>query len=608
VSGLWVTPPARDRAGRESVLFIGLFVIVGLFPLTGQIQYVLQLGAAYAICAIGLDVLAGFCGLPSFGQFVFVASGAYISTIMMTRLDTPWPLAMVCGVLGSTVLAAVIGIPIVRLQHFGFAVSTTFLGFVAVVFLEDNLVSNFTGGVNGLPVPSYSVSTERWFYFVMAALLAIVAWTTHKLIRSRTGRAFRAIKRSDVISLSMGIRPIRVRHMAFVYSGALAGLGGTLIAMNVGYIVPDSFNTDQSILLFAMVAFGGIGTIAGPIIGAIGLTFVSQYFSFGNSGSTLLVAALLIVALSVVPKGLDGFVAYLWNLISARTAGLVRLPRWLRRQDRYPTPRRQLSKSEPAPPRGDGSGLVVADVVVAFGGVRAVDGAHFTVRRGEIGALIGPNGAGKTTMLNSISGVQPVTSGTVVWSGVTVTSLSAPKIRKSGISRTFQNLSLVPDLTVIDNVKLGLHDSLPGNVFGDMLDLPATRHTERDATAQAHEVLDILGFPSARREVMGKDLTLAEQKLVDIARGAVADADLLIMDEPTAGLEERGVASLAEAIRNLRETRPDLTMLMVAHDVGFVRGLADTVTAMDIGTVVAHDDPETVLTNPRVVSSFLGGE
>jgi branched-chain amino acid transport system permease protein len=120
--------------------------------------------------------------------------------------------------------------------------------------------------------------------------------------------------------------------------------------------------------------------------------------------------------------------------------------------------------------------------------------------------------------------------------------------------------------------------------------------------------LDILGFPSARREVMGKDLTLAEQKLVDIARGAVADADLLIMDEPTAGLEERGVASLAEAIRNLRETRPDLTMLMVAHDVGFVRGLADTVTAMDIGTVVAHDDPETVLTNPRVVSSFLGGE
>ncbi|HEY0183935.1 MAG TPA: ATP-binding cassette domain-containing protein [Rhodopila sp.] len=603
---LWVTPPARDRSGKESVLFIGLFVLAGLMPLTSQVQFVLQMGAAYAICAIGLDVLAGYCGLPSFGQFVFVASGAYISTISMTRWDLPWPIAMIVGVAGSALLAAIIGIPIVRLQHFGFAVSTTFLGFVAVIFLDDGLVSNLTGGVNGMSVPHYEVTTQKWFYFVAAALLALAAWLTHTLIRSRTGRAFRAIKRSDIISLSMGIRPVRVRHFAFVYAAALAGLGGTLVALNVGFIVPESFNTDQSIMLFSMVAFGGIGTIAGPIVGGIGLTFVNQYFSLGNSGSTLIIAALLILSLTLVPKGIDGFVVWVWNRASALLAGRVRLPQW--HSPQRVVPAAELPSRDRGTPRGDGSGLVVDDVVVAFGGVRAVDGAGFTVTRGEIGALIGPNGAGKTTMLNTISGVQPATAGSISWSGTTVTSLSAPKIRDAGIARTFQNLSLVPDLTVIDNVKLGLHDSLHGNVFGDMLDLPATRHREDVATAQANEILDVLGFRRDRREVMAKDLTLAEQKLVDIARGAVADADLLIMDEPTAGLEEAGIAGLADAIRGLRRTRPDLTMLMVAHDVGFVRGLADTVTAMDVGKVVAHDKPDAVLTDPHVVASFLGGE
>jgi len=604
----WITPPARDRSGRESILFVALFAIAGLLPLTDQIQTVLQLGGAYAICAIGLDVLAGYCGLPSFGQFVFVASGAYISAIVMIRWDLPWPVAMICGVVGSAVVAAIVGIPIVRLQHFGFAVSTTFLGFVAVILLGDNALNDITGGVNGLTVPSADVATQRWFYFLVAALLAVSAWVTHRLIRSRTGRAFRAIKRSDVISMSMGIHPTRVRYFAFIYAAALAGLGGTLVALIVGFIVPESFNTDQSIMLFSMVAFGGIGSIAGPIFGGVGLTFVNQYFSFGDSGSTLIIAALLIVSLSVFPKGIDGFVVWVWGKLDDALAGRVHWPtRWTRRP-------RAATGATPPPPRlpdadrGDGSGLVVDDVVVAFGGIRAVDGASFTVSRGEIGALIGPNGAGKTTMLNTISGVQPATSGSIAWSGQPITSLSAPRIRDAGISRTFQNLSLVPDLTVVDNVKLGLHDAMHNTVFGDMFGLPGTRRMEEEATAQATEILNVLGFPPERREVMAKDLTLAEQKLVDIARGAVADADLLIMDEPTAGLEERGVSDLAEAIRKLRRTRPELTMLMVAHDVGFVRGLADTVTAMDIGTVVAHADPETVLTDPLVVTSFLGGE
>jgi branched-chain amino acid transport system permease protein len=593
------------------VLFIGLFVIAGLLPLTGQLQYVLELGGAYAICAIGLDVLAGYCGMPSFGQFVFVASGAYISTIAMTRWNLPWPLAMVCGVAGSGVLAAIVGIPIVRLQHFGFAVSTTFLGFVAVIFLEDNAVSNFTGGVNGLSVPAYSISTQKWFYFLVAALLALAAWVTHRLVRSRTGRAFKAIKRSDIISLSMGVRPLRVRHFAFVYAGLLAGLGGTLVALVVGFIVPESFNTDQSIMLFSMVAFGGIGSIAGAIFGGVGLTFVNQFFSFGTSGSTLLIAAILIVALTLFPKGVDGFVRWLWEWTADRLAGRIPLPSWVRRNRLRPPVARATAPAIPAKRGkrpGDGTGLVVEDVVVAFGGVRAVDGAGFTVTRGEVGALIGPNGAGKTTMLNTISGVQPVTTGGITWSGIEITALSAPRIRDAGIVRTFQNLSLVPDLTVIDNVKLGLHDAIAANVFGDLFGLPGTRRSENAASVLANEILDILGFPEERRGVMAKDLTLAEQKLVDIARGAVADADLLIMDEPTAGLEEAGISSLSAAITNLRHKRPELTLLMVAHDVGFVRGLADTVTAMDVGKVVAQDSPDAVLSNPLVVTSFLGGE
>jgi branched-chain amino acid transport system permease protein len=249
--------------------------------------------------------------------------------------------------------------------------------------------------------------------------------------------------------------------------------------------------------------------------------------------------------------------------------------------------------------------LVTDRASVAFGGVAALSEVSFSVRRGEIHAIVGPNGAGKTTLLNAVCGIQPLKSGRIVVKGKTVSQMTAPQIRNLGIARTFQHPALVPDLTVLENVKLGLFASYRWSVLRDFGGHLATRGVEEPVTAAALAALKRVGFPEARVPILAAGLTLAEQKFVDIARAIAAGADLILLDEPTAGLAEQDIHDVARLLIELR-TEGALTIIVIAHHVEFVMNVADVVTVLDFGRVIAEGRPVDMVNDPLVIEAFLG--
>jgi branched-chain amino acid transport system permease protein len=248
--------------------------------------------------------------------------------------------------------------------------------------------------------------------------------------------------------------------------------------------------------------------------------------------------------------------------------------------------------------------LAIREVGVRFGGITALQNVSLSVRAGETHALIGPNGAGKTTLVNCISGVQRIAHGAISFRGQQISGTSPPAIRRLGIARTFQHPSLVPDLSVIDNVKLGLHGSLRWSLVRDLAGPLATSSREARVTMLALRALGQVGFDDAHARVMAKDLSLADNRVVDIARAIASEADLLLLDEPTAGLSVHETESVARALQAVKAN--GLTVLLIAHDVKFVTSVADRITVLDMGAVLAEGLPDEVIANPLVIEAYLG--
>jgi len=236
--------------------------------------------------------------------------------------------------------------------------------------------------------------------------------------------------------------------------------------------------------------------------------------------------------------------------------------------------------------------------------VTALDGVDLQVNRGEIYAIIGPNGAGKTTLLNCISGIQEY-EGRVTLEGLSLQRMTPSQVKRAGVSRTFQHPSLVGDLTAEENVAAGTYGLHPTTPYRDVLPLPSTVRRDRDARRHAIEALDLVRFPSERRDVLASDLSLAEQKVVDIARSIVGSSRLLLLDEPTAGLGEDDIGGIVDVLRVING-KTGLTIVVIAHHVGFLRALAGPSTVLDFGRVLASGPIDEVTRRADVIKVFLG--
>ena len=605
---------AHSRTLPFSLAILAALALLGLLPIDQGMRYIVVLSMAWGIAAVGLDLFSGYLGQANFGQFAFVGIGAYSITALRSEANVGVVPALLLTMALTAVVAAIVGAATVRLQHFGAALATFFFAFVLFNVLGGNTLDPVTHSENGLAVPPLSwgpldfSATGEWLYWLAWAMLLAAVLVTSNYANSRAGRALRLIKRSESVAGTLGVRVRLTKLSAFVFSAVVAAAAGLPLSLAIGYLAPETFHFSNSITLFAMLVVGGIGSIAGALIGALIFTALPQLMQGAGAAEALLFAVIFLVFAIGLPDGIFGLLARAWQLAARTPPGsrlAARRGSGAGRVHVAPGPAPGPAAADGLVRPGGEDVLVAEDVSVVFGGVRALDRVGLRMRSASIHALVGPNGAGKTTFLNCVSGLLRPTAGRVVVAGRDVGRSPTHEIRALGVSRTFQNPSLVPDLSVLDNVMLGLYGSHRWSLVRDLAGDWASRGRQRAVAEQAAAALEQVGVPAPRWDVLASDLSLGEQKVVDIARAIAGGSRLLLLDEPTSGLGDAEMGLLADLLKRLRAEHR-LSILVVAHNIGFVQDTSDTVTVLDFGRVIAEGEPNRVIADPEVVTAYLG--
>ncbi|MHA4854990.1 ATP-binding cassette domain-containing protein [Rhodococcus sp. MSC1_016] len=594
---------------------------LGMIVRDASWQYVLILGMAWGAVAVGMNLWQGYLGELSFGHGALVAIAAYAWTVARTAGLSPIIALTIC--VGLTLIACgIIGLAVVQLSHFGSAVVTFFLAFVVSAGLQSSAFVSLTGSQSGLLVPDLYVLGVDFgngvgLYYLAFGFLAVVLLSSSNFGGGRRGHELRLVRSSEQVASLLGVRIKQAKWTAFVFTGLGAALAGVVIAQALTVITPDSFSAAVSITLVAMVVVGGQGTLLGPLLGALFFAALPSIFQGAPENQALYASITFLVFVVLAPAGILGALSR-WG--GATTKRLPSRPRTLTgtggesgsMEACETSPEGDLAELDSGRTFADecdvaatAAAMEIADVSVAFDGVHALSGVDITVTQGQIHALIGPNGAGKTTLINAITGLLRPTSGEIRVNGLATTKLSPPEIRGVGVGRTFQNPSLVDDLSAVENVALGLLSQQRRWLLVDLLRPTLGRKADADTRARCEGALRLVGVAESTWNKRADEISLADRKLVDLARSFVAEPTILLLDEPTAGLGEQEIHIVEDAILKLR-ANGRVTVLLVAHHVAFVRRVADTVTVLDGGTVLASGQPDQVTSDERVLEAFVG--
>jgi branched-chain amino acid transport system permease protein len=581
---------------------LALLLVLG-FVLDDVWLLTLAVALGFGLAALGVDFLLGYAGQPTMGQSAFIGIGAYGSALVATDFNAPFPVAALAAVLICALLALTIGLAAVRLHRLGFAIVTFMFSYVVAVLLGGRLLSPIIGSSSGVAVPPTAVFGQdlaegRPLFFVALALLALAMLLCDRFVRSRSGLALITLKQSETVAEVLGINVYAAKLHAFAVSAVLAGLCGVVFGYGAGYLTAESFQPSMSIAVFGMAAVGGLGTLTGAVIGALFYRLIPEVARDLQQYQTIFFAILMLLALVAFRDGLYGLLLQVIGLFRRPAGDLATGPT---RPAAFATVDLRSQPSD-----GDNQHLLnLRGIKVAFGGVKALADVSMRVRAGSTHALIGANGAGKTTLLNCISGIVRPDSGAIDFDGQDLCQRRCHELRRLGIARTFQNPALSGDLTLLQNVKVGLYAAHRWASWLDWCGGLATRARERRVEEEAKAALALVGLAPDRWQIEARDASFGEQKLVDLARSVAGAHRLLLLDEPAAGLTGDEIEGMVRLLGHLRAIK-QLTVVLVSHHVHLVRHIADRVTVLDFGQVLAEGTPDEIVSDRRVVDAFFG--
>jgi len=564
---------------------IALIAITGLMPtFLGNSYWVhtFHLVNIYIAAAIFQNFLFVDAGQKSFGQGVLLGLGAYVTAIFFGMHGYSFPAAALIGVFAAFLGGLLFALPALRVQYFH-------LGFVtlsaAIVFPQLLMsLDKWTNGINGisvaLPWLHRPVFLGLSWLTIAVALYPMLALLLHYSIRnSRLGRQMRVAAVSPEAARTLGVKPGVMRFLAFIIASIGTGICGILYLPAVSFVSPQGFNLEMSFLFFFAVVVGGRGQLLGPIIG-IWVVFILpnvglvQYVDY----RLLIYGTLTLLTVMLFPDGIVGSIERWRKSRSIRSRGekAFRIDPFLERLK---------GRADQAPSETDYV-VEVRNGVKRFGAVVAVGGVDMKVRKGEVHGLIGANGSGKTSLLNVLSGLSRLDEGSFLINGRDATRMPADSIANMGLARTFQTPRIFTQMSLWENLRIGL-DARTGGSSADIQELASLLESE---------------FAEDNAEL----LSHGQRRLVEVMRTVLKEAEIILFDEPAAGLSQGERADFSKLVRFLSRNMGK-TVILVEHDLDLVWGIADTITVLEQGKTVASGKPDDVARDPAVQHMFVGG-
>ena len=585
------------KTNTQRVVVVACMLLYAVSPVPEfwitQLNYI----ALYSLVILGLVLLTGIGGLTSFGQAAFVGIGAYTSAYLTVNMGwSPW-LTVFAGLFITGISALVVGWITLRMSGHYLPLATIAWG-LSLYYLMGNLdaLGKYDGilGVPALTLFGWDISQGRSFFVLAWGMVLFAAFALLNLMDSRTGRAIKAMRSSGLMAEAMGVDTLRHKVGIFLIAALFASISGWLFAHFQRTVNPSPFGLKMGIEYLFMAVLGGAGFVWGAISGAVMTKLLEDELQvllpklLGTSGSyeVIVFGVVLVLVLKYLPDGL-------WSLVGRILPKPNRVEDW----------QTAAALPERAKPALGETVLEVKDIRKQFGGLTAVNNIGFSIQAGQIVGLIGPNGAGKSTTFNLITGVLGLSSGEVKFRSQTISGLPSREIARRGMSRTFQHVKMIPELTVLENVALGAQLRGSKGALSSMLRMD--RAEEQSLLREAARQLERIGMGHAMHEQAG-NLAMGPQRLLEIARALCSDPALLLLDEPAAGLRHKEKQALAGVLRQLRSE--GMSILLVEHDMDLVMDVTDHIVVMEFGTLLMQGTPEEVQQSPKVRAAYLGVE
>ena len=632
-----------------------LIAIAALFclPLFVHNHYYIHLVETiliYTILLYGLDIVVGYVGQVSLGHAALFGIGSYTAGVLYFHFGWTILGTLPASIIVTSIFGGILALPALKVIGPYLAMVTLAFGTIAQILINE--MTWLTEGPLGIKIPKPDLMgvpmTKAEYFWLVGIILIVSMIVVDRFVKSQIGRAFEALRDSPIACDCMGVSVYRFKVTAFVISAAFTGLAGCLYAYSEQYISPNTYNNELAVLFLLGIIMGGrksrLGALIGaaiivllpkllddinllrivasiiavmvvvgagialskktttprrvavPIAGVVGLAAFSFWLNTISDWRLSIFGFMILLVVYYLQNGIVGFAKSFYQSIVGKT-------KTTRGGDAEVVDDSISFISTVANTNTGAELLKVDSVLMQFGGLKALNNVDLSIKRGTIHGLIGPNGSGKSTMMNVLTGIYVPTAGNVLYAGESVVGKTSSDIALSGIARTFQNVQLFGEMTAIQNILVGLHHTFKSNMVEIALNLPRYKREEAEAHARAMALLKFVGLDDLANEE-ARNLPYGKQRLLEIARALALDPELLLLDEPAAGLTAPDIKELLRIIRKIRDS--GITFILIEHHMDVVMSVCDTVSVLDFGQKIAECKPAEVQTDEKVIHAYLG--